>query len=114
MTHDETLSDNQQQIRAEREARHRETRALVMLRSGDSHLEISATTGLTLEEITRLARDFPSVPTTIACVHPACGVSRHTAGRPKHGWVMVKEAGCPPYWFCGYAHAARYALRRST
>lgn len=39
------------------------------------------------------------------CPEPACGRERHTPGRPRNGWVHLRETGKPGLWCCSWACA---------
>lgn len=92
-----------------------EARALKMLREGWSAAQVSRDTGLSLDELHRLRRDFPSTSSNPAprCPQTRCGLPQVGAGHPRKGWVQVKVAGEQhKLWFCGWPCVSRHAFHQ--
>lgn len=97
-----------------------ENRALRMLAHGDTPHEISAATGLRLDDIDKLRRDFPGTtkPTgrlrlpsrgSAPCPQDLCNQPPRP-GRYPVGWIKVQISPHGPTWYCSWPCLIRYAI----
>lgn len=93
-----------------------EVRALRLLNSGDSINDVAKITTLTVEQVTRLRRDFPATPpkpVVAPCQHHLCGQPTR-AGRYPLGWVYAGADGGERLKFCSWRCAQSYVAKQVT